>query len=131
MGRLGATLFWMISALPKTLTVAGEFESHTRLVRIKIPGDIKSTTVSDLQRDIFAILNDPGVRGLPFDTVEFVATEAKMFDSLGLNLIVALLKAVKQRDEKMRLRVASRAVYMTCLAVSLERQLELIYEGPA
>ena len=124
-------LFCMIMALPKTPTVVGEHISQERLLRIRIPGDIKSTTVNELQRDIFALFNDLAVRNLPTATVEFVATEAKLFDSLGLNLVVGLLKAVKQRDEKMRLRIASRTVYLTCLAVALERQMELVYEGPA
>jgi len=121
----------MITALAKTPTVVGEHLSQEQLLRLTLPGDIKSTTVSELQRDVFALLNDPAVRRLPTATVELVATEAKMFDSLGLNLIVGVLKAVKQRDEKMRLRIASRTVYLTCLAVALERQMELVYEGPA
>ena len=48
----------MITALAKTPTVVGEHLSQEQLLRLTLPGDIKSTTVSELQRDVFALLND-------------------------------------------------------------------------
>ncbi len=54
-----------------------------------------------------------------------------MVDSLGLNLVIAVLKWSKQRGATLRIIVGKRGVYSTMLAVGLERQAELIHTEPS
>ena len=54
-----------------------------------------------------------------------------MVDSLGLNLIISVLKWGKQRDAQLRIKIGKRGVYSTLLAVGLDRQAELINIDPS
>ena len=53
-----------------------------------------------------------------------------MVDSLGLNLVISVLKWSKQRGASFRIIVGKRGVYSTMLAVGLDRQAELINTAP-
>lgn len=114
-----------------TPTVTVEYDRQEGVLRVLFPGDVKSTTVEELHRDVFSVLADPAVRDLEVKMLDLNLTQAKVLDSLGLNLLVALYKLAKRRNETVRLRVGVRAVYLTCLAVGLERQMDVRYEGPA
>jgi ABC-type transporter Mla MlaB component len=114
-----------------TPTITADYDRQDKALRLAFPGDVKSTTVEELHRDVFTVLADPAVKELEVAVLELDLTRAKVLDSLGLNLVVSLYKLAKRRNEAMRMRVAVRAVYLACLAVGLDRQLELKYEGPA
>jgi ABC-type transporter Mla MlaB component len=114
-----------------TPTITAEYDRQEKALRLVFPGDVKSTTVEELHRDVFTVMADPAVKGVEVSILELDLTRAKVLDSLGLNLVVALHKLAKRRNETIRLRVAVRAVYLACMAVGLERMLELKYEGPA
>ena len=91
-----------------------------------LEGDLKSTTTAALHRDVFAILAHDSARSLQITTVELDISAATMVDSLGLNLVIAVLKWSKHRDASLRIIVGKRAVHSTMLAVGLDRQAELV-----
>jgi ABC-type transporter Mla MlaB component len=120
----------MFTSLPKTPTITADYRWQEKALCLVFPGDVKSTTVESLHRDVFTVLADPGVRALEVTLLELDLTRAKVLDSLGLNLVVALHKLAQRRNENVKLRVGVRSVYLTCLAVGLDRQMDLCYEGP-
>ena len=69
-------------------------------------------------------------RSLSITVVELDLSTATMVDSLGLNLVIAVLKWSKQRGAAFRIIVGKRGVYSTMLAVGLDRQAELINTDP-
>lgn len=86
---------------------------------------MKSTTVADQQRDFFALLANERVRKFdPRDLVLDLRT-AVLVDPLGLNLIIALLRRARERNLPLAIELARRGVYLTMLAVGLDRQAEL------
>ena len=64
--------------------------------------------------------------GRQWRNVEVDLTEAKMVDSVGLNLIVAAFKAVQQGGGKMLLRYSNSNVHRTFEFTRLGRHLDLV-----
>lgn len=112
--------------IPRTETVTQHYDTQTCCLQLTVPGDIKSTTTAALHRDVFAILAHDFMRSLSLKVIELDISAATMVDSLGLNLVISVLKWSKQRDAQLRIRIGKRGVYSTMLAVGLDRQAELI-----
>jgi anti-anti-sigma regulatory factor len=107
------------------------YDTQSSCLRLSVAGDLKSTTTAALHRDVFAILAHDHTRSLSITVVELDISAASMVDSLGLNLVIAVLKWSKQRGAALRIIVGKRGVYSTMLAVGLERQAELINTEPS
>jgi ABC-type transporter Mla MlaB component len=112
--------------IPSTATVKSVYTQQAACLQLTLDGDLKSTTTAALHRDVFAILAHDFARELKISWVELDLTSAAMVDSLGLNLVIAVLKWAKHRDAQLRIIVAKSGVYATMLAVGLDRQAELI-----
>jgi anti-anti-sigma regulatory factor len=117
-------------AIPHTETVTPLYITQSACLQLVVAGDLKSTTTAALHRDAFAILAHDYARSLSITVVELDISAATMVDSLGLNLVISVLKRSKQRGAASRLIVGKRGVYSTMLAVGLDRQAELINTAP-
>ena len=104
--------------------------TQTSCLQLTVAGDLKSTTTAALHRDVFAILAHDYARSLSITVVELDISAATMVDSMGLNLVIAVLKWSKHREAILRILVGKRGVYSTMLAVGLDRQAELINTDP-
>ncbi len=113
-------------ALPSTESVAADFDKINAILRIRFGGDLTSTTIAALHRDVQIILGDEHTRAMSIKRVELDMNSAKMVDSLGLNLVITLLKWAKNRDACLGIQISKRGVYSTLLAVGLERQANLV-----
>ena len=109
-------------------TFSGKYDAVERVVKVRVQGDLKSTTVEALQRDFAAMLASDNVRLADMGLLELDLKEAAVIDSQGLNLIVSVCRQMKLREVLLRVRVARRSVYLTLLSVGMDRQLELIFE---
>jgi len=116
--------------IPHTETVTPLYNTQTSCLQLSVAGDLKSTTTAALHRDVFAILAHDYARSLSIAVVELDISAATMVDSLGLNLVISVLKWSKQRGASFRIIVSKRGVYSTMLAVGLDRQAELINTDP-
>lgn len=112
--------------IPSSEAVKSLYCTQKSCLQLTLKGDLKSTTTAALHRDIFAVLDHESARTQYVSVVELDITGASMVDSLGLNLIIAVLKWSQQRGAKLRVLVGKRGVYSTMLAVGLERQSEVI-----
>jgi anti-anti-sigma regulatory factor len=95
-----------------------------------LAGDVKSTTVADQQRDLFALLANELVRELDQRALVIDLRTAALVDSLGLNLIIALLRWARDRNLPLAIELAGRGVYLPMLAVGLDRQAKLRFQEP-
>ncbi|MCS6243148.1 MAG: hypothetical protein H2172_04710 [Opitutus sp.] len=116
--------------IPHTETVKPLYITQTSCLQLTVAGDLKSTTTAALHRDVFAILAHDYARSLSITVVELDISAATMVDSMGLNLVIAVLKWSKHREAILRILVGKRGVYSTMLAVGLDRQAELINTDP-
>ena len=110
-------------------TLSGQYDAVECALKVRVQGDLKSTTVSALQRDFTAMLAADNVRLADLHVLELDLKDAVVIDSQGLNLMVTVLKLMKLREVPMRVRVDRRPVYLTLLSVGMDRQLELVFEG--
>jgi anti-anti-sigma regulatory factor len=117
--------------IPRTETVTPLYNTQSACLQLTVAGDLKSTTTAALHRDVFAILAHDYARSLSISIVELDISAATLVDSLGLNLVIAVLKWSQQRGAALRIIVNKRGVYSTMLAVGLDRQAELINTDPS
>lgn len=90
-------------------------------LQLKFDGDVLSTNVDTLRRDIFsAIEGDDDWTSLQLDL-----TSAKMIDSAGLNLIVSVLKNAKQKNATVKARISSTHIQRTFAFTRLDQQIQV------
>ncbi len=89
---------------------------------IVVPGDILSTTVATLRREFRGRVEDAGAQ---WDTLELDLNATRMIDSVGLNLLVAIIREMNDRGSKIILRGACPHVKRTVQFTRLDRYVEL------
>jgi anti-anti-sigma factor len=101
-------------------------ENHTlqpASLSLAIPGDILSTNAEDLRNRLFnelkTVEDTPGL-------VEVDLLRASMVDSVGLNLLVAIIRHVKARGGSLRFLIGNSNVERTFRATRLDSQAEII-----
>lgn len=88
--------------------------------------DLTSTTVEQLRTELHAQLGTPANPEAAWRFFRLELAGTKMVDSVGLNLIISLLKAVQQRGATMQIVCVSPNVHRTLLFTRLDQHLELI-----
>ena len=68
-----------------------------------IPGDLTSTTVESIRRDLHGLMEEPAVKRARVQCLELDLRQARMMDSAGLNLLVSLVKLGRDLDFRLRL----------------------------
>lgn len=97
-----------------------------KTLRIEVPGDVLSTNADTLREEIFGLLDSTTVKQAAWDTLKLDLTAAQMVDSVGLNLIVAIIRAVKTRNGKVVTTIKSPNIHRTFLFTRLDKQMELV-----
>lgn len=104
-------------------TVTVNRDSSTWTARVE--GDLLSTNAKDLRDAVADLLSQPekhhGMRSFVLDL-----SRAKMIDSVGLNLIVAILRSVKQAGGAMQIRHDNPNVHRILLFTRLDQQVEIL-----
>ena len=90
---------------------------------ISIPGNILSTNAEDLRTRIFGEVKQANS---PWQVVEIDLRRASMVDSVGLNLLVAVIKHVRARNGAIRLVIGNHNVERTFRFTRLDSQAEIV-----
>ena len=101
-------------------------EGETNTFTVSLDGNILSTNVQEVRGQLTQALNDPRSAAGTLEVFELDLTRAQMIDSVGLNLIVWLLKAVRGRGTRLRLLIASVHVERTLQFTRLDQQAEVV-----
>ena len=101
-------------------------ESGASTFTLALPGNILSTNVQEVRVQLTGALGDPRSAAGALEVFELDLTRAQMIDSVGLNLIVWLLKAGRERRARLRLLVASVHVERTLQFTRLDQQVEVV-----
>jgi len=99
---------------------------HEKVLSIAIPGDILSTNADALREELFGLLESPPVKNGDWTLLKLDLTAAQMVDSVGLNLIVALVRVVKNRQANMETTISSSNIHRTFLFTRLDKQMNLL-----
>ncbi len=107
-----------------TLTnITHQYDAGTGVLNVTIPGDILSTNADTLHDEVFALLETPEVKAGLWQTLHLNLTAAQMVDSVGLNLIVSLVRAVKVRHGNVAATVSSSNILRTFKFTRLDKQI--------
>ena len=103
------------------------YDADRKTVVFQTAGDVLSTTADGLRAALEDVLHSPSVHGT-FDWLEIDLRTAHMVDSVGLNLLVWLWRAVTARGGRLRLKISSpnieRTFRFTRLCERVEVELE-------
>ncbi len=109
-----------------TLTrISHQLDTVAGVVTVTIPGDILSTNADALRAELFDLLEAPQIKGSPWHTLKLDLTGAQMVDSVGLNLIVSLVRAVKARQGTVAAAISSANILRTFKFTRLDKQITL------
>lgn len=109
-----------------TLTKHNQVEPQANTFTVSLAGNILSTNAQEVRTQLNQALNDPRTVAGALEVFELDVTRAQMVDSVGLNLIVWLLKAVRERKGRLRLLVGSVHVERTLQFTRLDQQAEIV-----
>lgn len=112
-----------------TLANQHRIDSETNTYTVLLQGNILSTNAHEIRAQLAKALGDPRSAAGALETFELDITSAQMIDSVGLNLIVWLLKAVRERGARLRLLIASVHVQRTLQFTRLDQQAEVVNRG--
>lgn len=93
---------------------------------LTFPGDIVSTNAGALREQVFGILESETVQRTDWTTLDLDLRGAKMVDSMGLNLLVSIIKFARNRGSKVIGRVENTNVQRALCFTRLNTQMELI-----
>jgi len=112
-----------------TLTKHNQAETEANTFTVSLDGNILNTNAQDVRVQLSKALGDPRSAAGSLEVFELDVTRAEMIDSVGLNLIVWLLKAVRERRGRLRLLVGSVHVERTLQFTRLDQQAEVVLQG--
>ncbi|MGC3961412.1 MAG: STAS domain-containing protein [Verrucomicrobiota bacterium] len=78
---------------------------------VQVPGNLTSTSIEALRQKVNFLLDCPADQALPWQTLQLDLSAARMVDSAGLNLIVAIFKAVKHQGRRMQILYSDNNVH--------------------
>jgi anti-anti-sigma factor len=101
-------------------------ETSNRSLTLVFEGDVVSTNAGVLRQEAFAILESEVISRADWQTLHLDLRAANMIDSMGLNLLVSIIKFAKNRGSKVTGRVANTNVQRTIMFTRLDTQMELL-----
>jgi anti-anti-sigma factor len=98
---------------------------RSRVLSFRIPGDLLSTNAESVRQTAFSLLEDPAVAQVCLQMVEIDLRRAGMVDSVGLNLLVSIIRAAKKLGSSVRVLVSSNNVMRTFQFTRLHLHAEI------
>ena len=89
------------------------YDTDRRIVIFRSAGDVLSTSADALREVLEEALRSPCAQPGAFDCFQLDLCSARMVDSVGLNLLVWLWRAVTARGARLRIRISSPNIERT------------------
>jgi len=93
---------------------------------LRVSGDLLSTNAESVRKESTGLFEAAGKASQKWNTFRLDLTSAKMVDSVGLNLIVTLLKHVEKSGARMQIAYSDQNVQRTFVFTRLEQRVELV-----
>lgn len=91
-----------------------------------IPGDLTSTTVESIRRDLHGLMEEPAVKRARVQCLELDLRQARMMDSAGLNLLVSLVKLGRDLDFRLRVVIANASLQRVLQFTRMDKLIEIV-----
>jgi anti-anti-sigma factor len=102
-----------------------DLNSSSKTLTLEFPGDLISSNANGLRQDIFALLESDAIGKAAWQYLVLDLTAAKMIDSMGLNLLVTVIKLARSRNAAVVGRIASANVERVLVFTRLNSQMTL------
>lgn len=103
-----------------------ELDSFKGTLKLRLPGDLLSTNADAHRQEIFAVLESQAVKSSDWKRLEIDLSQAKMVDSAGLNLLVAITRLAKNRGATLAVKITSLNIQRTFSFTRLDQQIEVL-----
>lgn len=99
------------------------FDPEQKILLVQVPGDLVSTNADQLRAALATTLNSETAP--PWDRLRLELLAAKMVDSVGLNLIVTLVRVAQKFDRKVQVTYTNPNILRTFQFTRLDQHVEL------
>jgi anti-anti-sigma factor len=101
-------------------------DPKTGILTVTLKGDLVSTAADQVRGQMTALLETPTSPDATWKLFRLDLVTAKMVDSVGLNFIITILKAVQKNGAKMQILYTNQNVHRTFLFTRLDQHIELV-----
>ena len=105
--------------------ISHQLDVPAQTLRVTAAGDWVGAGVDAARGEFFRLLELPEVRELAWHTVQLDLTAMRHIDSLGLNLLVSLLREVQHRNGKLQVLIGNPELHRTFTHLQFDKQMEL------
>jgi len=105
--------------------ISHSLDAEKRTLRIEIGNDLLSTTFDKIVAGIDRVLASDEVKAASWSLLLLDLTKAKLIDSMGLNIIVSLIKKAQAHPARIAARISSPTIHRTFLFTRLEKYMEI------
>jgi anti-anti-sigma factor len=104
-----------------------KLDEASRTLKIEVAGDLLSTNYDLVNGEIQALLARDDIRDNPWTVLFLDLSAARLIDSMGLNILVSLVKKVQAppRNGRVKTRITSPTIHRTLLFTRLEKYMEV------
>ncbi len=102
-----------------------DLDTISKTLTLVFGGDILSTNSEEIRSKVFQLLESDQMRNASWSILKLDLLAAKMIDSTGLNLIIAIIKAAKSRGGSVKSVISSTNIHRTFLFTRLDAQMEI------
>lgn len=99
---------------------------NEKILTLRVPGDLISTNVEALHSEINGLLGPANISSQSWNIFRLDLSSTTMVDSVGLNLIVTVLKRVQTREAKMQIAYSSQHVLRALTFTRIDKYVELM-----
>ena len=99
---------------------------ESSVATIRVSGDLTSTTVGPVRLETDKLLMPDSVIAQGWTILRLDLTTAKMIDSVGLNLLVSILKRVQKRGASMQIVCPDPNIERTLAFTRLDQHIQLL-----
>lgn len=108
------------------MTTLPTLNTAARSLEVQISGDILSTNAAQIRHQVFTAISPDCDGNSQWTVLSVDLRNARMVDSVGLNLLVSLIKELTARDKKLRLLVGSKHILRSMRFTRLDTLAEVV-----
>lgn len=97
-----------------------------KMLTVQVPGDLVSTNTDALRTKLAGVLNAEPGKPVRWELLRLELPAAKMVDSMGLNLVVTILRAVQKAGGRMQVIYRNPNVLRTFQFTRLDQRIEMV-----
>ena len=99
---------------------------QSKTLTLVVPGDVISTNADSIRKEAFGILESEVIARADWQTLQLDLRAANMIDSMGLNLLVSIIKLARTRNSRVVGLITNPNVQRALCFTRLNTQMELI-----